>query len=106
MRLEFLRRRNYIVQELNTIPGVSCLKPKGAFYVFPKVSGLYGRTYQGHTISNSKDLASYLLAEARVAVVPGSAFGSDQHVRLSYALSMEHIREGLHRIKEAIGKLL
>ncbi|HWP47004.1 MAG TPA: pyridoxal phosphate-dependent aminotransferase [Candidatus Limnocylindrales bacterium] len=106
MRLEFLRRRNYIVQELNTIPGISCLKPKGAFYVFPKVSSLYGRTYQGRTISNSKDLASYLLAEARVAVVPGSAFGSDQHVRLSYALSMEHIREGLHRIKEAIGKLL
>ncbi len=106
MRLEFLKRRNYIVQELNTIPGVSCLKPKGAFYVFPKVSGLYGRTYQGRIISNSKDLASYLLTEARVAVVPGSAFGSDQHIRLSYALSMEHIWEGLHRMKEAIGKLL
>lgn len=106
MRLEFLKRRDYIVQELNAIPGVSCLKPKGAFYVFPRVSDLYGRKYRGQTISNSKDLASYLLTEARVAVVPGSAFGSDHHLRLSYALSMEHIQEGLNRMREAVGKLL
>jgi aspartate aminotransferase len=105
MRREFLKRRDYMVQELRAMEGVSCIKPKGAFYVFPRISAFHGRKYHDQVIANSKDLASYLLNEARVAVIPGEACGSDQHLRLSYALSMEHIEKGLKRIREALGKL-
>jgi aspartate aminotransferase len=105
MRQEFIKRRDYIVQALNAIKGVSCIKPKGAFYVFPRVSTFYGKKYKDRVISNSGDLASYLLNEARVAVVPGAAFGSDYHLRLSYATSMELIQKGVERIREALEKL-
>jgi len=101
----FAKRRNYIVDRLNKIPGVSCYKPAGAFYVFPNFSSYYGKTYQSKKIENSTHLADFLLDVARVAVVPGTEFGADPFERLSYATSMEDIEEGLNRIEEALKKL-
>jgi aspartate aminotransferase len=102
----FGQRRNYIVDRLNKMPGVSCYKPVGAFYVFPNFSSYYGKSYQGKKIFNSTNLADFFLDVARVAVVPGIEFGADPFERLSYATSLEDIREGLDRIEEAINKLV
>jgi aspartate aminotransferase len=102
---EFLKRRDVIVAALNDIPDVKCLLPEGAFYVFPNVSGVYGRSYKGKKIIGSTELIDYLLDEANVATVPGAAFGSDDHIRLSYATSLKNIEEGVKRIKNAIAKL-
>ena len=101
----FAQRRNYIVDRLNEIEGVSCYKPIGAFYVFPNFSHYYGKTYQGKKINNSTGLADFFLDVARVAVVPGVEFGADPFERLSYATSMEDIREGIDRIEEALKRL-
>ncbi len=101
----FEERRNYIVNRLNSIPGVKCFKPHGAFYVFPNFSGVYGKSYNGKIINNSMDFAAYLLEECKVAIVPGVAFGDDNCARLSYATSMENIKKGLDRIEEAIRNL-
>ena len=102
---EFRKRRNVIVEKLNAIAGITCMLPQGAFYVFPDVSSLFGRTYQGRVISNSSDFAAYLLDVANVAVVPGGDFGHDDHIRLSYATSLRNIEEGMERIKNAVMKL-
>jgi len=102
----FGQRRNYIVDRLNKMPGVSCYKPIGSFYVFPNFSSYYGKSYEGKRISNSTALADFFLDVARVAVVPGIEFGADPFERLSYATSLEDIREGLDRIEEAINKLI
>jgi aspartate aminotransferase len=102
---EFRKRRDYIVAALNDISGIRCLMPEGAFYVFPNVSGIYGRSFAGRKISNSTEFIEYLLDEANVATVPGAAFGSDAHIRLSYATSLKNIEEGVKRIKNAIAKL-
>ena len=101
----FARRRNYIVDRLNRMPGVSCYKPAGAFYVFPNFSSYYGKFYQGKKIENSTHLADFFLDVARVAVVPGVEFGADPFERLSYATSMEDIEEGMDRIEDALKKL-
>lgn len=105
MVAEFRQRRDTIVKLLNEIDGVKCLSPEGAFYVFPNVSGIYGRSFQGKKITDSTELINYLLDEANVATVPGAAFGNDNHIRLSYATSLKNIEEGLKRIKIAISKL-
>ncbi|MBE0558626.1 MAG: pyridoxal phosphate-dependent aminotransferase [Proteobacteria bacterium] len=105
MRQEFQRRRDVITGKLNAIPGVTCLKPQGAFYVFPNVGSYYGRSFGGKTITNSAEMATYLLDESNVALVPGGDFGHDDHIRLSYATSMEQIVKGVERIGEALGKL-
>jgi aspartate aminotransferase len=105
MTKEFEKRRKYMVDELNNIAGVSCFNPRGAFYLFPNFSAFYGRSFQGKTINNSLDLTDYLLDTARVAVVAGVAFGADNFIRISFAASMETIREGVKRIKEAVDKL-
>lgn len=102
----FEERRNYIVDRLNKMPCVSCFKPIGAFYVFPNFSSYYGKSYEGKKISNSTELADYFLGVARVAVVPGVEFGADPFERLSYATSMEDIKEGLNRIEESLKKLV
>lgn len=99
---EFMKRRDVMVDFLNDIQGVTCIKPQGAFYVFPNVSRLYGNTFRGTNIRSSSDLSEYLLDAANVAVVPGMPFGSDDHIRLSYATSMMNIEKGLERIKKAI----
>lgn len=105
MRREFEKRRDYIVDRFNAIPGIHCYKPGGAFYVFPNVEKLYGTSYGGKKINNSRDFAAYLLEEARVAVVPGIEFGAAENIRLSYATSMAQIKEGLDRIEAAVKKL-
>lgn len=105
MLTEFDKRRRHIVERLNTMDGVTCFTPKGAFYVFPNFSRLYGRSFQGKAIENSTDFADYLLGEAKVAVVPGIAFGADDFARLSYATNMENIEKGLDRIEAAIADL-
>ena len=102
---EFQKRRNVIVDALNVIPGIRCFSPEGAFYVFPNVSNIYGRSYKGKKITNSAELIDYLFDEANVAAVPGAAFGSDDHIRLSYATSLANIEEGMKRIKNAVAKL-
>jgi aspartate aminotransferase len=102
---EFRKRRDVIVAALNDIPNVKCLLPEGSFYVFPNVSGVYGRSYKGKKITNSAEIIDYLLDEANVAAVPGAAFGSDDHIRLSYATSLKNIEEGVKRIKNAMVKL-
>jgi aspartate aminotransferase len=106
---EFDRRRRLIVGGLNALPGVSCVMPKGAFYAFANVAGLFGRTWnhdgRAVTLEGSLDVAAFLLEQARVAVVPGLDFGSDAHVRLSYATSDALIREGLARMGAAIKTL-
>ncbi len=98
---EFDRRRRAIIEGLNRIPGIRCRMPEGAFYAFPDVSGLFGRRWRGTALRSSADVTAFLLEEARVAVVPGADFGSDRHVRLSYACSLDTIREGLARIEAA-----
>jgi aspartate aminotransferase len=106
MNVEFDKRRKYMVERLNAIPGVTCLMPVGAFYAFPRVSALYGMgTVAGKAVRNSSDLATYLLEDARVALVSGDAFGADAYIRLSYATSMESIKKGLDRIEEAVKNL-
>jgi len=106
---EFDRRRRLIVAGLNALPGVRCVMPKGAFYAFANVSGLFGRTWprpDGRvTLKSSVDVTGFLLEEARVAVVPGKDFGSDAHVRLSYATSDALISEGLARMGAALSRL-
>jgi aspartate aminotransferase len=105
MVAEFKKRRDVIVGALNDIPGITCAMPPGSFYVFPRVSALYGRKYQGKPIATSNDFSEYLLEAANVAVVPGGAFGNDDYIRLSYATSMELIVEGVKRIAGAVAKL-
>ena len=98
MRQEFDRRRKYMLGRLNAMPGVSCPEPRGAFYTFPQVSAYYGRSYDGPTIGGSMDFCGSLLDNAKLALVPGGAFGADEHVRLSYATSMEQIEEAMNRL--------
>jgi len=105
MAVEFEKRRTYIVERLNAMPGVTCFKATGAFYVFPNFSSVYGKSFNGKKISNSTEFAAYLLEEAKVALVPGVAFGADKYARLSYAVSMENIRKGMDRIEAAIKNL-
>jgi len=106
MRREFEKRRRYLLERLHGIPGVRCVPPEGAFYAFPNVSAFYGKKVaRGRKISGSTDLTAYLIQEARVTVVPGADFGSDKHVRISYCLGMEQIREGLERMAKAFEQL-
>jgi len=102
---EFKKRRDFIVDRLNEIPGIRCFKPQGAFYVFPNVSKLFGKKHAGLEIRNSLDFTQFLLEEAKVAVVPGVEFGADDYVRVSYATSIEEIKKGVDRIEKAVEKL-
>tara|TARA_B100000745_G_scaffold279886_1_gene211687 strand:+ start:2221 stop:3420 length:1200 start_codon:yes stop_codon:yes gene_type:complete len=103
---EFEKRRNIIVERLTQIPGVSCRKPTGSFYSFPDFSGIYGKKdTNGKVLKGSLDLSDYLLSTKKVAIVPGIAFGADAHARLAFAMSLEKIEAGTHRIKEAIENL-
>lgn len=102
---EFQVRRDYILKKLSGIPRMSCLKPQGAFFVFPNISAFLGKSAKGQVIRNSDDMTRYLLEEALVAVVPGSCFGSDAHLRLSYATSIPLIEKGLDRVATALKAL-
>ncbi len=102
MRLAFDERRKYMVQRINEINGLSCITPKGAFYVMMNISKLIGTTIKGVVINSSMDLSELLLEQANVAVVPGIAFGTDEFIRLSYANSLDNIKEGLNRIDDIL----
>lgn len=103
MRTAFDRRRRIAVDRLNAISGVLCPTPMGAFYVYPSVQGLVGKTIGDVEITSSLTLAEVLLDQAKVAVVPGEAFGTPGYLRLSYALSDEDLVEGLDRIAALLG---
>ena len=102
---EFQRRRNYCLMRLAAVQGMSCFKPQGAFYLFPNVRSFYDKEANGARIRNSYGLAYYLLKEARVAIVPGDAFGADDYIRLSYATSMANLEKSMDRIIEALARL-
>jgi aspartate aminotransferase len=102
MVTEFDRRRKHILERVRAIKGLTAVEPEGAFYVFPNFSQFIGKTIKGKTINGSLELADMLLNEAKVAVVPGIAFGTDKHFRMSYATSMQNIDKGLDRIAEIL----
>ncbi len=105
MMAEFDKRRKYMVERLNAMDGVSCKMPVGAFYAFPNMSALFGKKHNDTTIQNSLELSTYFLEHAKVATVPGSAFGDDKFVRLSYATSMDNIKKGLDKVEKALKEL-
>ena len=100
MLAEYRKRRDFVVARLRAIPGVTCAEPRGAFYAYPNMGVAIGK----NGIGNSLQLAERLLAEAHVAVVPGEAFGTEQHVRISYATSMHDLERGLDRIHQFVVK--
>ncbi len=102
---EFAKRRSLMVELLNDIDKVSALMPEGAFYAFPNLSAYYGLSFEGRVINGSGDMADYLLDSKELAVVPGAAFGSDAHLRLSYACSEDVIKEGVKRLAAALAAL-
>lgn len=105
MRQAFLRRRDLIVSLARQIPGFEVNEPQGAFYIFPKVSALFGKQHNGKVIQDSMDLAIYLLEVGHVACVGGKAFGDDECIRMSYATSEDNIRKAFRRIDEAVRQL-
>jgi aspartate aminotransferase len=105
-RKEFEQRRNYFHDAITSIKGITCYKPQGAFYLFPKVDYYFNKATHVFNIKKSFDLSMFLLHEAKVATVAGSAFGSEGHLRLSYSTSMENLTEGVKRIKEALSRLI
>ncbi len=100
MLAAFDRRRKLAVAELNKIPGMMTPNPEGAFYVYPDVSGLLGKTWGGKQITSSLELADMILEQAEVALVPGEAFGPSGYLRMSYALSDDQLLEGIHRMQK------
>ena len=99
MKKEFVKRRDYMVERINNIPGVSCLKPNGAFYIMMNIKGIIGTTLYGREIKSADDFADMFLDIAKVAVVPGTGFEAPEYVRWSYATSMDNCREGLDRLE-------
>ncbi|HED09029.1 MAG TPA: pyridoxal phosphate-dependent aminotransferase [Ignavibacteria bacterium] len=102
---EFNLRRNYIVKELQSIEGINCTTPKGAFYTFFDVSNYYNKSFNDFAVIDSISFCNYLINEANIGLVPGVAFGNDNCVRMSYAASMDDIKEGISRLKEFLLKL-
>jgi aspartate aminotransferase len=102
---QFKVRKQKVMELIKDIPLINCVEPDGAFYVFPEVDKYFGKKYNGEIIKNADDLCMYLLNEAHVSTVTGSAFGEPKCIRISFANSMENIEEGFRRIKEGLGKL-
>jgi aspartate aminotransferase len=100
MLAEYRRRRGFVLDRLRAIPGVTCAEPRGAFYVYPNLGVVIGK----NGIGNTTQLAERLLADVRLAVVPGEAFGTDRHVRISYATSMKDLERGLERLHKFVVK--
>jgi len=105
MAEEFRKRRDVIVGRMNAIPGFRCFNPQGAFYVFPNVRPLLGKTVKGKKLAAAADVVEFFLEEARVLAVPGEDFGSTENIRFSYATSLEEINKGCDRIEAAVNKL-
>ena len=104
MRKAFEKRRDYMVERMNQIPGVSCLKPEGAFYVMMNISKLIGKTLHGQVINNADDFGDIFLKEGLVCIVPCTGFGDPNFLRWSYATSMENIKEGLDRLEKFLAE--
>ena len=105
MRRAFDQRRRYMVERLNAIAGVECVLPQGAFYAYPDVTAYYGRGSADRVLGDSVALCEYLLTEGKVACVPGAGFGTHEHIRLSYATSMDLIELAMDRVEAALGAL-
>jgi aspartate/methionine/tyrosine aminotransferase len=105
MRTEYKKRRDYLYDQLVSIEGITCYKPEGAFFLFPNVSRFFGRRNEKMKVNNSFDLAMYLLTNAKIAVVPGTGFGAEGYLRISYATTMENIKEASTRFKETLQHL-
>ncbi len=105
MREAFRKRRDYILERLGRIPGVSCVEPQGAFYVFPDFSAYFDKEFAGKGLGDSVGMSDFLLEQARLAVVPGIAFGDDGCIRFSYATDISVIEKGMDRLDEAISSL-
>jgi len=103
---EFRKRRDFMVSKINSIKGLSCLEPEGAFYCWVNIEDILNKRYNNILIKDSFTLTELLLTEAKVAVVPGCVFGDDNFIRLSYAASLKNIQEGLNRIEEFINKII
>jgi aspartate/methionine/tyrosine aminotransferase len=101
----FKKRRDFVLARLAAMPGVKINTPEGAFYAFPDIAELYGKSWSGGAINDSSDFAMYLLEEAHVAVVAGEAFGDPNGIRISYAASMEDLEKAMDRIENAIKAL-
>ena len=101
----FDERRRYIVKTLNGIQGISCFNPTGAFYAFPQVKDLLAKSFAGRSLDSSLNLCALLLDEAKIAAVPGEAFGAPGYLRLSYATSLENIKNGMERLKSFVQQL-
>ncbi len=101
----FARRRKLILELMDSIPELECSPPEGAFYVFPRVVNVWSSLWQGKPVEDSITLCQYLLEEAKVAAIPGSAFGAEHHIRISYAASEEDIERGMERIRDALTRL-
>lgn len=106
MKNDYQKRRDFFFNEINSINGLQCFKPQGAFYLFPNITYFFNKSTNIFRIEHSFDLAMYLLYEAKVAAVPGSSFGSEGYLRMSYTASMEKLGEAAERIKNALGKLI
>ena len=102
MRKEYVKRRDYMVERINSIDGISCKNPNGAFYIFMNVKELLNKEHYGKLIKTASELCNDILERALVAMVPSEGFGIDGYVRLSYATSMENIITGLDRIEKYI----
>jgi aspartate/methionine/tyrosine aminotransferase len=104
MREAFERRGRTMHRMLNDIPGITCLEPEGAFYCYPNVTGLLGKTFNGKTANNSMELADIILSEVKVAIVPGEAFGTSGYARFSFALGDADLEEGIRRIADLVAR--
>ena len=102
----FKQRKEYVIPALQKMPGIQCNNPEGAFYAFPDISSFFGKSYNGNRINNDEDFSMFLLNEAHVATVCGSAFGEPNCVRLSFATSMTNLMEAMERISAALPKLV
>ena len=105
MKDAFLKRRDLMLQLLSDVPGIKCNTPQGAFYIFPDVSYYFGKKIDGKIIKDSDDFCMYLLNNAHVALVSGAAFGTPDCVRISYAASMESLKEAMKRIATSLNNL-
>ncbi len=99
---EFKKRRDYVVGAINSIKGLSCLRPEGAFYIFVNISSLLNKSYKGNLLKTSLELAKILLEEKKLAVIPGIAFGNDNYIRISYAASIKNLKKGIQRLQEFV----
>jgi len=97
---QFEKRRNFVYEKLSNMEGIEVFKPKGAFYIFPKVSAYYGKKFNNTIIKNSTEFCEYLLKVVNVAAVPGIAFGNDEYIRISYATSMENLEKAMERLEK------